>query len=102
MKSAEGIAVGAMAGGMVLLSTIDAMLTTQIVAHGGGTELNPLMRHLLDNSLLAFWLLKIFGSGIAAYILVRMYQRLPKVACFAFGCCLTALAGIVVWNLFQI
>ena len=99
---AEGVAVGGMAGGMVLLSTLDAYLTTQIVVHGGGIELNPLMQSLLNHSVTGFWLLKIFGSAIAAYLLVHIYQRLPKVACFAFGCCLTALAGIVVWNLMQI
>ncbi len=99
---AEAIAVGAMAGGMVLLGTADAYLTTQLVVHGSGYELNPIMRYLLDHSVNTFWLLKILGSAIAAFFLVRIYQRYPKLACFAFGACLTIMAGIVLWNLFQI
>ena len=98
---AEGIVVGAMAGGMVLLGTADAFLTTQVVVFGGGTELNPIMRHVLEQSVTGFWLLKIFGSAIMAFLLIRCYQRFPKLACFAFGACLATLAGIVAWNLFQ-
>ena len=99
---AEGIAVGAMAGGMVALGTLDAYLTTKFVAHGGGYELNPLMRALLEHSVTEFWLLKIFGSAIAAFILVRLYQRLPRVATTAFILCILAMLSICVWNIAMI
>ncbi len=100
-KKAEALAVRGMAGSMVLLGTLDAYLTTKIVVHGGGYELNPVMRHVLNNSVTGFWLIKIVGSVIAAYLLVRIYRKYPKLACFAFGACLAVMAGIVAWNFMQ-
>ncbi len=99
---AEKLVVGIMAVGIVGLSILDAYLTTKIVVHGGGTELNPVMRTMLEDGTTDFWLLKIIGSSLAALLLYRIWKRKPRIGIAAFVSCLTVMAGVAGWNLFQI
>ena len=74
------VAVGrgvAAAGMLVLLNLVDGVFTHVFLQAGVGTELNPLMRLVYDDSPTLFFLCKVFAVGTAVWILQR---HAPRVA----------------------
>jgi len=70
---ARRIGVGKLAGAFVGLNMLDCGLTTYMIGKGG-TELNPLMNSVIQDSLPRFWLIKIVGS-ISAVALLLVLER---------------------------
>jgi len=81
---------------LVLLQTVDALVTNALVGGSFGFEGNPLMAPLVGTT--TFLALKVFGGMVCVVLLWDITRRFPKVGFVAASCLVGAVALIVLWN----
>ena len=101
MKAKE-IGVGKLAIAFIGLNTLDAYLTHRVVVEGGGYELNPLVRSVLDTSPSNFWLFKVLGSMVLAGLILLVARRFPRTAKNVLLLCVGILILICLWNIISV
>jgi hypothetical protein len=74
---AKRIGVGKLAGAFIGLNMLDCGLTTYMLGKGG-TELNPFMNSVIQESPSRFWLIKLGGSIGAVAIMLLLDKMLSK------------------------
>lgn len=92
-----------LAGSFVGLSALDATLTKVAVVNGG-YELNPVMRHMLEQPEWIFWALKLGGAVVCALVLLLLARRFPcpikriftLLTAIMLGVCLFNLVGVAI------
>jgi hypothetical protein len=83
-------------GSLVMLNIFDAVITHYLIQLGIATEGNPLLAPLLGEP--SFFLVKIIGSLLAAFILWDVTRRYRALGIAATSCCVGAYSIIVLWN----
>jgi hypothetical protein len=81
---------------LVLLNLADAVLTFFLVEFNLATEGNFFMAHFMGEP--AFFIVKILGSLLAAYILWDIARRHRKLGVIATSCAVGVYAIVVIWN----
>ena len=81
----------------VMLNVIDAILTLVLGARGG-YELNWIAQYALENSLWAFWLIKV-GATLAFVSLFLLFaETFPRLARWIFIISVIAMLGVCIFN----
>ncbi len=82
---------------LVALVVADGTITRFLVMHRLGVEANPFLQEWVESDLLL--ILKLAGAGSAAFILWRVYKRIPNVAWTITSIFIALYTLLILWNL---
>lgn len=83
-------------GALIVLVTLDGVLTEFLVGNGTARELNPFLEPLVGE--IGFMALKIAGALLCAFILWDVHRRFPRVGTIAAWVAVVGYSAIVAWN----